>query len=308
MSNFKQELINSLKNNRKRLSDSSINLYIRNLEKLNDAKEFSNLNFLKKTDNIIAKLEKYKPNTVRTYLISIVSVLSLYKNNKSLSKIYKFYYDKMDKKASDIDSNNKNEKTETQDKNWISWIEVQNKITELKKSIEESFDYKKLLDHLILSLYVFNSPRRNMDYINMYIVKNYNNKLPNDKNYLDLTKKQFIFLKHKTSKIYNETIVDINPQLYEIITEYIKHHPLMKTVKTHKEPIPFLVNQKGIPYKQSNFITKSLNDIFGKRIGSSMLRHIYLSDKFGSTLDDMKKTSQEMGHNLNQQKDYIKTE
>jgi integrase len=261
MSNFKKELIDSLKNNRKRLSDSSINLYIRNLEKLNDSNELSNLNFLKKHDNIMAKLEKYKPNTVRTYLISIVSVLSLYKNNKTLNKSYKFYYDKMDNKANDIDSNQKNEKTETQDKNWISWIEVQNKITELKKSLEESFDYKKLLDYLILSLYVFNSPRRNMDYINMYIVKNYNNKLPNDKNYLDLTKKQFIFLKHKTSKIYNETIVDINPQLYEIITEYIKHHPLMKSTKTN---IPFLVNHKGIPYKQSNFITKTLNDIFGK--------------------------------------------
>jgi integrase len=261
------------------------------------------------------KLSKYKDNTKRTYLISIVSILSLVKDKKPFIKSYKFYYDKMENKAKEIEEQPKNEKTESQKENWITMEEVKTKLNELKDKapnqenlkINES-DYKAILDYLILALYVFNSPRRNMDYINMKIVKNYNENMAKDTNYLDLAKKKFIFLNHKTSKKYPETEIDINPNLFEIINLYIKYNPLVKG-KAPKEPITFLVNFKGIPIKQSNYITKTLNSIFGKKIGSSMLRHIYLSDKYGETLEEMKKTSKEMGHSLGiALNEYVKTD
>jgi hypothetical protein len=71
------------------------------------------------------------------------------------------------------------------------------------------------------------------------------------------------------------------------------------------ENVPFLVyyNKKHIP---DNGITRILNKIFNKKIGSSMLRHIYLSDKYGQQKEDMKQDSIKMGHSINQQADYIK--
>ena len=39
-----------------------------------------------------------------------------------------------------------------------------------------------------------------------------------------------------------------------------------------------------------------------------MLRHIYLSSKYGDTLEEMKQDTNAMGHSLNQQRDYIKNE
>jgi hypothetical protein len=37
-----------------------------------------------------------------------------------------------------------------------------------------------------------------------------------------------------------------------------------------------------------------------------MLRHIYISSKFGKEYDEMVKTAKAMGHSISEQKDYIK--
>jgi len=58
----------------KNITESSKSLYIKNLVRLNGA-EIKNLNFLKDIEKVKTKLEPYKPNTQRTYIISIVSVL-----------------------------------------------------------------------------------------------------------------------------------------------------------------------------------------------------------------------------------------
>ncbi len=73
----------------KQLTESSIKLYISNLQRLNDDKPLKNFDFLKNVDDVIKKLDKYKENTKRNYLITIVSSLSLGKNNK----LYNQYYD-----------------------------------------------------------------------------------------------------------------------------------------------------------------------------------------------------------------------
>jgi site-specific recombinase XerD len=56
-----------------------------------------------------------------------------------------------------------------------------------------------------------------------------------------------------------------------------------------------LVNSIGNPVTPSK-VTLWLNGIFGKQISSSMLRHIFLSDKFGGVnLQDLKSTAEQMG-------------
>ena len=54
------------------------------------------------------------------------------------------------------------------------------------------------------------------------------------------------------------------------------------------------------------FRGRILNKIFDKAIGSSMLRHIFLTDKYGETLDKQKEDAKNMAHSEGQQKDYIK--
>ena len=68
------------------ISASSKKLYTHNLKKLNQDQEIKNLNFLKNKENILEQLEGKKPNTKRTYLISIVSAVKN-SENKQIKKI-----------------------------------------------------------------------------------------------------------------------------------------------------------------------------------------------------------------------------
>ena len=83
--------MNSILNNlnEKNISSNSLNLYTKNLMRLNDGKEIKNFTFLKNIAVILDKIKDYKPNTRRTYLISIVSLL---KQEPKFKKLYDEYY------------------------------------------------------------------------------------------------------------------------------------------------------------------------------------------------------------------------
>ena len=308
--NFTENLITSLKDKgekrKKPLSDSSINLYIRNLQKLNNNQPLKNLNFLKNIEAVNSKLEDYKPNTKRSYLIAIVSCLA---TDTKFKKLYDTYFKMMVDLADEIRQTPTEEMNEQQKKNWIDWDEVIKVYNDLKeqvgalpKKIKTEQQYNTLLEFLVLSLYVLVPPRRNVDYQKMVITKGVNEESPNI-NVLDLSKQQFIFNIYKTSKKHGKTIVDIPNELFEVIELYVKHHPL---VKGKKYEVPFLVDFKGEPLENINSITYILNRIFKKRIGSSMLRHMFITYKFGDKHKEQKEIAEMMGHTQQMSNDYIK--
>lgn len=294
----------------KQVSEISSNFYIRNLERLN-GEELKNLNFLSNLPEIKEKIAKYKPNTQRSYFISIVSILSLFPTKKALyKKYYKLMMD-MNMKLKKVEKENK--KSETQEKNWDSWNEILNKYNEIKnevltfkKKTLNRDEYDKLLMYVVASLYILNPPRRNKDYQLMNIIHNVpKNNLDADKNYLDLDKQQFIFNNYKTKKNLDTQIFDINDELKKVIKFYLKYYPNPEK-KEKSFNLPFLVNYENVKFNHSNNITYLLNKLFKKKISSSMLRHIYLSDKYGDLQKEMNDDSKKMAHSTSQQQDYIK--
>jgi hypothetical protein len=319
---FKESLIKSLENKKygknkdKNLSQSSIKIYVRNLEKLNDDLPLKNLNYLNNVEKIMEKLKNYKENTKRGYIISICSALSIDKDTKQKKKTYESYYNILSEKNKILkEQESKNEMSDNQKKNWITWDDVAKKIDELKEKVDEfrgskeinEHNYNTLLQYIILSLYFYKQPRRNQDYYKMNIVKTDLPSLDTSLNYLSYDTKQFIFNTFKTSKkegIQKETIPD---DLFKIINIYLKYHPIIKGKKIVKSTdVPFLVYHDGKRLEKVNSITRILNKIFGKSIGSSMLRHVYLSSKYGNVLEEQKKDAVAMGHSVAQQGDYIK--
>ena len=295
------------------LSDGSIKLYIRNLQKLNGG-EIVDFKFLKSPEKIVTKIEKLKNNTKRSVLISIVSVLGCCPDDKKLVKLRKQYYDLMIEKNNEIKESATDEATDDQKKNWISWEDVKKKFEELKEEVKKfkgekilsDSNWTTLLGYMVLALYVHNPPRRNKDYQLMNIVKKYNDKYDNDVNYLSYDENKFIFNNYKTSKKYGRQILDINDELKECIDFYLKYHPKVKGKITKTLNTPFLVSHTGNPLVQTNSMTKLLNKDFGKKISSSALRHIFLTDKYKGVVDEMKEDALMMGHSTGQQKDYIK--
>jgi integrase len=300
----------------KNVAQSSINLYLRNLEKLNDDAPLKNLNFLNPLETITNKLVDYKPNTFRGYLISICSALH-FETAKKMKKLYEEYYNLLMKTNKELKEKEKTqEKTETQKENWISWEEVEKKHNELEEVINKFKDakeinqnkYNLLLEYVILSLYYYCPPKRNQDWSLMNIVYKEEPNQPTDKNYLEFSDEKFIFNKYKTSKTKGELTENIPEKLMNVINLYLKFHPLLKGKKINKSiNIPFLVYYDGKDFSSVNSITRILNRIFNKKIGSSMLRHIYTTDKFGETVKKMKETANSMGHSVETQIDtYIK--
>lgn len=302
---MENKVLDNLKN--KNISQSSLNLYMTNLKRLNDGNEIKNFAFLRNVNNILDKIKEYKPNTRRTYLISIVSLL---KQEPKLHTLYDKYYKLLMEYNKQLKTNN--EKSEKQTENWITQNEVLEKqkqlmevIPTLKKKITNA-QYYQLLDLVILSLYTLQPPRRNLDYLKMNVINKFNEELSKDNNYLEYSTQSFIFRNFKTKKTYQDQIVKISDELFNIIKIYLSYHPLKKEMKKNYN-VPFLVSIDGDEFKNSNEITRVLNKIFNKKIGSSMLRNIYLTSKYSNNLKDLNLDAQEMGTSANTiQNQYIK--
>lgn len=308
---MENEIIDLLK--AKNLSENSINLYLKNLKRLSGSKDIKNLNFLNNKEEIMNKLDNYKDTTKRNYLISIVSVLKCLKDKqKKYNKLYKLYTEEMMTADNTIKESVKNgDKTPNQKINWINWDDVIKTYNNIdisfinKKNINEG-QYNKLLDYVVLSLYVLLPPRRN-EYKDMYIVKKFSNDLDKNKNYFIIDDKEFLFNNYKTKNKFGVQQIKIDDDLFNVLMAFIKHHPLIKGKINKNLNVPLLVDFEGKHLNKINSITKILNRIFNKNIGASMLRHSYLSSKYADIKEEQKEDAELMAHSVNEQnKTYIK--
>ena len=293
------------------ISESSRKLYMFNLTKLNDGRTLKNLLFLGK-EGIVEKIDKMKPNTRRTYLISIVSALKG-RSEPKYKRMYSKYYSLMMNLNKELKDNT--EKSETVKSNWIEQADVLEKQKELAKVLPEiaakrkitEDEYQKLLNLVVLSLYTLQQPRRNKDYTQMKVVR----KVPEDNhyNYLDITSWKWVFNNYKTKRKYSQQMMPVPDDLKAILKVYLKHHPKSKEIKGKEISEPFLVKQDGTAIASSPEMTRSLNKIFGKKVGCSMLRSIFLTHKYGKTLEDLKSDVSSMGTSAQTaESNYIKQE
>ena len=315
---FLQKLIDKMR--AKDLSETSIKLYLNNIKKLNDGKDIKNLSFLKNIDDIKSLISNnwQNKNTQRNYLISVVAILSLAgPEYKSLYKEYHLAMMNMNRYLNDLAK--KNEKSDTQKKNWIEFDDVKKILENLKSKVDDFVDKKKitksqyttLLHYTILALYTLTPPRRNKDYQNMLAVRSKKElgdltDINKKYNYLDFDNKEFIFNNFKTKKNHGQQIIKIEDDLWDVINLYLKFYP-NKLKKTYI--VPFLIDFNGEHLDNINDITNILNTIFDKKIGSSMLRHIYLSSKYGDVKKEQQKDAEAMAHSVNtQQNNYVKSD
>ena len=306
---FSENIIDLLKE-KKKISDASVVVYIRNLIKLNDNKALTDFKFLDKPDDIVAKLAAYKETTKRNYLVSIVSVLSVFPDQKEL---HDQYYKLMMGKKVELEEADDGKLTETQSENWMSWDQVKDTYEQLEKKVNtfskmkniSDEQYSEMLSYMLLSLYIHQAPRRNKDYQLMRIVDIFTTDLDSKFNYLDLTKKKFIFNVYKTSKKYGRFDMPISKPIQVALKKYMKFRQT-KLPLDDLDDKALLIRSDGKVLDKSNDITKLLNKVFGKKVGSSMLRHIFLTDKYDAIIDEQKKDAGTMAHSVAEQKTYVK--
>ena len=287
------------------VAETTATQYIKYLYSLNNQRPFTNLTWMKNKEFIDQRLKEFSLNTQKTMLACMVSVLSLYKDTGSYKKIYAHWYNEMQAKRDEkADSS---EKSEKQAHNWLDWNVVVSHQQRLQDDCHKfenlrsltPVQYEHLLHYLVISLFTEIPPRRNQDYQFMMILKKYSGKESNDFNYLSIDSQQFVFNKYKTANVHGQQIIDIPNKLMDIINLYLKFYP-------NKNKSYFLVDYNNKPILAVNAVTRILNRIFGKNVGVSMLRHIYLSDKYN--IDEMEEDAYKMGHTVDMQREYLKSD
>lgn len=309
---FMVNLINTLVEKRG-IQEKSAAIYVRKLRALNNDEMFKNLNFLKDVEKVCSTIDNLNTNTNKlNYYSAICSVLAMYDSKPMWKKLYNIYTSKMNDAQQPVtDVIKSNVKTETQAKNWMDWTDVvarkdeyRNKVLQfVNNKIITKNQWNDLISYFVLCLYTDIPPRRN-EYIDMYVVKQMKGD-DKSKNWLVTGDKKLVFNVYKTSKFYGVQTVsyDGSENFNEALDWYLKFHPLFR-----KNGIEFklLVAYDGTIISAQNAITRILNSVFGKNIGSTMLRHIYLSSKYGKELEQQEEDAKAMGHSVEEQKTYIK--
>jgi lysine/ornithine N-monooxygenase len=81
----------------------------------------------------------------------------------------------------------------------------------------------------------------------------------------------------------------------KVISIYLNNHPEKSKLKNKNYNVHFLKSFYNEDIKASQEITRILNKIFGKKIGSSMLRNMYLTNKYGDMVEELKEDTKDIG-------------
>ena len=145
---------------------------------------------------------------------------------------------------------------------------------------------QQLHDLVVSSIYTLLPPRRNVDYSEMVVAAPTDNKT---KNYYHAGK--FYFNNYKTKNTYNQQVVDVPEELNAILKLWIK--------LKHKENEYLLVNRQTNGKYKPTEMTKLLKQVFNnEHIGVSVLRNVFLSEKYSGLIGDLKKDAAQMGTSI----------
>lgn len=247
-----------------------------------------------KFDNVTVFLEYLKEtpyNKRKTVLASLVVISGKPEYNKLM----------MQDIHSHKESEMKQTKNEKQTENWLSFNEVKTVLADQEKNAKLLYsktghsprDLQQIQNYILLSLTsgVYIEPRRSIDWIMKW--KNYD---AEKDNYFDLKNNRFVFQSYKTAKTYHRVEEVVPKKLKTILTKWLKINPTDYIIFTSKlAPI------------DSVKITEKLNHIFGKKISTSMLRHIFVTHRFGNVdLSSIEQTAKAMGNSPLQLLQYVK--
>jgi hypothetical protein len=266
------------------MSETSKKVYMNNLVKLAGSKDFKNLNFLKDTHDIREKLATIKnPNTQRSYWIAIVSAL---KGRKGFAKQYKIYHDGMQSINNELGKESfKTDKTKKK-YDGLTQESILNRRKELLDEYNKTGDYNTLLNLVVVSLYTIIPPRRLKDYMMMKIGEG------TDMNYNYYTGSRFIFNNYKTKGTYQSQIMEVPKELVKLLNYYIAHKAFQES--------PFLLHSaRTAQISDGSQMNALLHRAFqNKKIGCSVLRSLFLTDKFGNTMQELREDAHDMGTSI----------
>lgn len=281
---------------RPNLGASSLTTYtsiLKNLYHKVFGKDEIHFDKFEETTPILSFLKDMPPNKRKTILSALVIITDK-----------KPYRDLMMEDVRDYNQEiHKQEKTPEQQASWVSTEDVKQLWDELKRDSDLLYkkkglkpsDLQQIQSFIIMSLLggVFIPPRRSKDYVD-FLIKDIDKEKDN---YLD--KNKMIFNSYKTAKTYGQQVVDVPKPLQAILKKWISVNP----TKT-------LLFDSNMNALSSVKLNQRINKLFdGRKVSVNQMRHTYLTNKFGHTIEQKKaidNTMSEMGSSANMLDTYVK--
>jgi integrase len=299
-----------IKDKRPHLKPTSVRSYGLSLKAL-APQDAESMDFLHDVPAVLERLTKYKPTTRKNHLNAAIVVLNGQDSEKA-REAFATYEKKRDEYQGEYTNLVKSKKkTASQEANWIEWDEFVAMVGRMQKELKvprgdewSPSDKLKFQDYLAMLLYQ-HYPLRNdfhdMRVISLRELKKLSEAEKREQNFLVREKNGFYLLlnEYKTRRKYGEKRIPIEGEVLKPLRKWLRHNTSGY----------LLVNRAGQPLS-SNGITKLLGRVgqreVGRTLGSSLLRHSYLSHKYGQVNEDKKKDADLMMHSVAMQDNYIK--
>lgn len=296
-------IADAIKENRPHLLQTTLNTYLSCISKVANSIDkplATPDDLVENYELILDTMKDWKVSIRQTKIAAIIVAIDTRYINKEkeqspeLIEALKAYRDQMaiDSKASNKKKLKQN-LSDSQKENMIPWTDVLAKYELMKKRAMPLFkvarldkkEFFELQDFVILSCYVLIPPRRSQDYCdfkirNIDLAKDNYMLCPNARK-----EAQFVFNSYKNASRSGAQKLTIPNELKKIILDWTK-----------KNPYDYLiVNRLGGKIIQ-NKLTLILNNIFGKKMATSLLRHSFATHEVGDIdLQALHDTAEAMG-------------
>ena len=302
-------MIKIIQKNRPHLAISSTKTYasiIRNLAKQIDTDLSTPEQVVKHTKDIVEHFKDLDPKLRKTRLSALIVFLDSGKNMiDGAENSIELFRNQMLKDDSHYKTEMKEQvRTDKQNDGWMDWNDIVANYKNLEKEVGyfktqttlNKQQFKRVQIFVILSCLLLIPPRRSTDWTFFKI----RNEDENSDNYM-LTKGRkayFVFNTYKTAKKYGRETVEIPTALKNIINRW----------KLINKTDYLLVNTNMNKKINATQLNSMLYDYFNRPLSTSLLRHIYLTEKYKDVpaLKEMEKTAHDMGHSLGQALEYVK--
>lgn len=199
----------------------------------------------------------------------------------------------MDDVQASKEEDGKLEMSEKQRENWMDMDDVMRRYNNLEREVKPLWSFDRLSEAQFyrMQLYVLLSmifgcnlpPRRSQDYIKLKL-RNFDS---GEDNLYDSKRHVLVWNAFKTKKIYGQQQTQPDVKLRKIIKDWSKYQTA----------------DNMFTYRGKEMTNNKLNQLLyeffgGKKIGLTMLRHIFITDKMKNVPTDLLETAREMGHSV----------
>jgi hypothetical protein len=308
---MEKEIAKIIQKEKPTLSEMSVKTYANCIIKIMEFMKITTHDDLFKEPHKVVKTlhDKYdKSNTIKTKLASLIVFLrciKIDKNSKEIDTAIDIYSKVIDMLTNEIKTDlSSSEKNTKQKENWLNDDDItklnQNLLQLIPKDIRTAKDLMHLRNYVIFKIYQDNPTRNEIADSKIIFKPTKKSEALNDEyNYIVLDKKAkeitYIMNQYKTSKNYGQKNVSIDKNLYPLFLMYKKAIDMFNTDNW------FLLNDNASSKMTRNrlgVIYSTLGNSINKKLGTSMNRHIQLSNLI--PIKAIKDLTNKMGNSPNE--------